>query len=273
MKNRLLQTFLLLLIFGLSLITQIGRVSASTEWNLQIINLAGTTSNYSYDQLLAMPVTNVSASLLCYGNIVTYGLWSGVSLSFLLQQSGVDSAVASIDFLAQDGYTASIPLQVATLPNVIIAYEKNGLPLFEELRLVLPDENGAVWVALITSIKMDTTIINLDQYLSSTAPGLNQIPQMESAGSSEAQQQKTIQAQPIDTVAPKNETKTAPTASPSNITLPNQNPDSQQISNPKGSAFPVIVVYGIAFGGIIASAAASFLIYNRRRTKQGTMED
>jgi DMSO/TMAO reductase YedYZ molybdopterin-dependent catalytic subunit len=273
MKNRLLQTFLLLLIFGLSLITQIGRVSASTEWNLQIINLAGTTSNYSYDQLLAMPVTNVSASLLCYGNIVTYGLWSGVSLSYLLQQAGVDSAVASIDFLAQDGYTSSIPLQVATQPNVIIAYEKNGSPLSEELRLVLPDENGAMWVALITSIKMDITVINLDQYLSSTAPGLNQIPQMKSAGPSEAQQQKPIQAQPIETVAPKNETKTAPTASPSNITLPNQNPDSQQISNPKGSAFPVIVVYGIAFVGIIASAAASFLIYNRRRTKQGTMED
>jgi DMSO/TMAO reductase YedYZ molybdopterin-dependent catalytic subunit len=273
MKNKLHLTFLLLLIFGLSIIASIGKVSASSEWNLQLTNLAGSTTNYSYDQLLAMPITNVSASLLCYGKIVTYGLWSGVSLSYLLQQAGADPAVASIDFLAQDGYTASIPLQVASLPNVIIAYEKNGSPLSEELRLVLPDENGAMWVALITSIKMDSTIINLNQYLSATAPGLNQIPQMKSVGQSETQQQKIIQTQPTATVAPKNETKTAPTPSPTNITLPNLNTNSQQISSPKTLAFPVIVVYGLAFGGIIASTVASFLIYNRRRIKQRTMED
>ena len=152
MKNKLLQTCVLLLIFGLSLTIFIGKVSANPEWNLTITNLAGATTNYSYDQLSAMPVTNVSAALLCYGSIVTYGIWSGVSLSYLLQQAGVDPTVASIDFQAQDGYAVSIPLQVATQPNVIIAYEKNGLPLTEELRLVLPDENGAMWVALITSI-------------------------------------------------------------------------------------------------------------------------
>jgi DMSO/TMAO reductase YedYZ molybdopterin-dependent catalytic subunit len=274
MKNKLLITLVLLLIFGISLILPIGKVSASTEWNLQITNLAGTTTNYSYDQLLVMPVTNVSASLLCYGKIVTYGIWSGVSLSYLLQQAGADPTVASIDFLAQDGYTASIPLQIASLLNVIIAYEKNGLPLSEVLRLVLPDENGAVWVAMITSIKMDATIINLNQYLSSTAPGLDQIPQMKSAGPSGEQQQKTIQTQPTATMAPKNETKTAPTTSSTNITVPpNQNSNVQQSSSPKGLAFPAIAVYGIAVGGIIASAAASFMIYDRRRIKQGKMED
>jgi hypothetical protein len=273
MKNKLVQTFLLLLICGLSLILPIGKVSASTEWNLQITNLTGTTTSYSYDQLLGMPMTNVSASLLCYGKIVTYGIWSGVSLSYLLQQAGADPTVASIDFLAQDGYTASIPLQIACLPNVIIAYEKNGLPLSEVLRLVLPDENGAVWVAMITSIKMDATIINLNQYLAATAPGLEQIPQMKSAGPSEAQQQTTIQTQPTTTLPPKKVTKTEPTTSPTNITLPTQNSNFQQNSSPKGSTFPVIALYGIAFTGIIASAAASFIIYNRKRIKQETMED
>jgi DMSO/TMAO reductase YedYZ molybdopterin-dependent catalytic subunit len=120
--------------------TPIGRVSASTEWNLQITNLAGTTVNYSYDQLLAMPTLNISAGLLCYGNLVTPGNWTGISLSYLLQQAGLDPAVASIDFLAKDGYAVEIPLQVAMQPGVIIAYEVDGLPLSEMLRLVLPEE-------------------------------------------------------------------------------------------------------------------------------------
>ncbi len=261
MKNKL-QTCILLLIFGLSLITSVGKVSANTEWNLTVTNLAGSATNYSLDQLLAMPVTNVSASLLCYGNIVTYGIWSGVSLSYLLQQAGVDSTVASIDFLAQDGYAVSIPLQVAAQPNVIIAYEKNGSPLTEELRLVLPDENGAMWIALITSIKMDTAIINLNQYLASTAPGTNIVPQMKSSGQSVQPQQTPVPTQP--TTLPKNEANVTPTPSPTNITLPTQNTNSL----PSSSTNTVMAIYVIAPGGIIASVALGFLIYSRRRIKQ-----
>ena len=101
MKNKLLQTCLFLTLIGLLLITPIGKVKADTTWNLQLTTIAGTTVNYSYDQLLAMPMTNVSGALYCYGNIVTFGVWGGVSLSYLLQQAGLDPAVASIDFLAK----------------------------------------------------------------------------------------------------------------------------------------------------------------------------
>jgi DMSO/TMAO reductase YedYZ molybdopterin-dependent catalytic subunit len=149
-------------LFGLLLVTPIGRVSASTEWNLKITNLAGAAVNYSYDQLLAMPISNVSAAIYCFGNPVTFGVWGGVSLSYLLQQVGVDPAVASIDFLAKDGYTASIPLQVAMQPDVIVAYELDGSPLPQTLRLVLPGENGAMWIAVITSITMDASVIDLN---------------------------------------------------------------------------------------------------------------
>jgi DMSO/TMAO reductase YedYZ molybdopterin-dependent catalytic subunit len=263
-KNKLLQTCLFLTLIGLLLITPIGKASASTEWNLKITSLAGTTVNYSYNQLLAMPMFNVSASLFCFGNLVTYGLWSGVSLSYLLEQVGVDPAVASIDFKAQDGYSASLPLQVAMLPNVIIAYEKDGSPLSEELRLVLPGENGAMWIALITSITMNAAVIDSDQYLSSTTAVQSQLPPMNSIGQSTAQQQEPAQAHP--TAAPKNETKTEPIAPPANITQPDQKTTPQQDSNPKSLGFPVMVVYGIALGAIVALVAASYLAYNRRRS-------
>jgi DMSO/TMAO reductase YedYZ molybdopterin-dependent catalytic subunit len=259
MKNKNLQTALLLLIFGLSLIASIGQASADTGRNLTVTNLDGTPTNYTYDQLMAMPIINVSAALLCYGNIVTYGVWSGVSLSYLLQQVGVDPTVASIDFVAQDGYAVSIPLQVAAQPNVIIAYGKDGTLLSEGLRLVLPNENGAMWIALITSIKMDTAMIDLNQYSSSTAPGNGAVPQMKTTGQATQPQQTPIQTQP--TAPPKKETNVTATPSPTNSVQPTQNTNVPQNS----SVNTVMAAYMIAFGGIIASVAATFLIYSRRR--------
>jgi len=117
MKKKLLQTYLFPTLFGLLVITLIGRVSASTEFNLQVADVAGNSANYSYDQLLAMPQTTVYADLYCYGKLVTNGNWGGVSLSYLLQQIGVDSTVSSINFVAADGYKISIPLTFAMRPR------------------------------------------------------------------------------------------------------------------------------------------------------------
>ena len=129
--------FLSMALLGLLLIAPVGRAQASTQWSLQITNLAGNTVNYTYDQLLAMPVTTVAAELDCEGVLVAAGNWSGVSLNHLLQQAGLDPAVAYLNFKAQDGY-ASPSISEAMNPYVIIAYELNGSPLPEVLRLVLP---------------------------------------------------------------------------------------------------------------------------------------
>ena len=177
MKKKLLQTCLFLTLFGLLLITPIGRVSASSEWNLQVTNLAGTTVNYSYDQLLAMPESNVSAAEYCYGSLVTSGNWGGVSLSYLLQQAGLDPAVASVAFQASDGYAVSIPLQEAIQSDVIIAYQLNDSPLSEGLRLVVPEENGNIWIAMITSITMSTSVVSVSQSVADERRDCRQLTQ------------------------------------------------------------------------------------------------
>ena len=184
-----------------------------------------------------MPVSNVSAALYCEGSLVTFGDWGGVSLNYLLQQAGVDPAVASIDFLAQDGYNVSIPLQIAMQSNVIIAYAENGSSLNEELRLVLPGENGGMWISLITSITMDRAKIDINQYLASTKG----LPPNNPVGQS--------------------------ATSPANITQPAQSTSPQQASNTKNLGFPDAVVYGIALGATIALVAASYLALSRKRRK------
>jgi hypothetical protein len=260
MKKKLLQTCLFLTLFGLLLITPIGRVLASTEGNLKVINLAGTTVNYTYDQLMAMPKSNVSADLNCYGAPVTSGNWSGVSLSYLLQQVGMDPAVSSIDFLAQDGYAVNIPLQVAMQPGVIIAYEVNGSPLSEGLRLVVPGANGNIWITLITSITMSTSVISVSQSAAGNGIG----PPTDSTGQSSTQQQEPVQTQPT---TPKNETSTEPVVPPANVTQPAQKASVPQSSSPEGLGFSVVVAYAIALGATVALVAVGYFIHRGRRGK------
>ena len=151
MKKKILQICLFLSLCGLILITPIVSVSADNiTWNLAVISLAGVTVNYTYDQLLAMPQSNVNATLYCYGTPLYSGEWTGVSLTYLLEQVGVDPTVLYINFLASDGYAVSLTLAEAMASNTIIAYELNGGPLDEVLRLVVPAENGAMWIDVIT---------------------------------------------------------------------------------------------------------------------------
>ena len=163
----------------------------SAQWSLQITDLTGNTVSYAYNQLLAMPVTSIASDLDCDGDLVDAGNWSGVSLSYLLQQAGLDSAVAWVNFRAQDGYAVSIPLSEALNPNVIVAYEMDGSPLPEVLRLVLPGENGSNWINKIISITMSAAMAGVGQYGStptnSTGPTSTQAsttPKPSTAGSS-----------------------------------------------------------------------------------------
>lgn len=257
MKKRLFQTCLFVTLFGLLLMTPIGRVSADTEWNLSITNIANTSVTYSYDQLLAMPETNVSASEYCYGSLVANGDWSGVSLSYLLQQAGLDSSVASVNFLAQDGYAVSLPLQVAMQSDVIIAYQLNGVPLSETLRLVVPEENGNIWIAMITSMTMSTSPI---QTATGFGPGI--APPTNRIGASSNTQNESGQQQPTPTIQ-ENGTSTEPVAPSANVTQPAQSTSMPQANSPKILGFPVVFVYGITLGATVALAAASYVAYRR----------
>ena len=263
MKKKLLQACIFFTLLGLLLITPTVKVSADTQWNLQVTNLAGTTVNYSYDQLLAMPQTNVTASLSCYDNLISNGNWGGVSLTYLLQQAGLDPSVASIDFLASDGYAVNIPMQLAMQSVVIIAYEMNGAPLPEVLRLVVPGENGNMWIDKITSINMSTAIINIDQ--SAKTPAIPIQAPSNPIGQSSTQQQELIQQQAS---TQKNGTSIEPTASPANSSQPTQKASYPQGSNLAGLGLPLVVVYGIAFGATIGLVAVGYVVFSRKRAQR-----
>jgi len=99
-----------------------------------------------------MPPTTVYSDLLCGGLFVTTGNWQGVQLSYLLQQAGADPNAAFLEFHASDGYSVVLDMFQASFPNTIIAYQLNDQNLVEVYRLVLPGQNGASWISLITEI-------------------------------------------------------------------------------------------------------------------------
>lgn len=178
MKKRLFQASLLAVIFGLMLLGSatgvLGLESASaanfasavdSEWRLLIDGSVQNTLDLTLSELEAMPKSTVYAELYCYGRLLYWGYWTGVKLGLLLEEAGLDENAELVEFHAQDGYEIELSISEATQDNVIIAYERDGEPLPETLRLVAPGANGNFWISMITQI----TIIG---------EGSNDIPEM-----------------------------------------------------------------------------------------------
>ncbi len=151
MKNKHITPILITATIGLLLLAPLGSSQADDVPNLGVTDLSVTYSEFTYAQILEMPKTIVNAPLYCDGFPVTHGDWGGVLLGYLLTQAQITPPEGgSIQFVAADGYQTAIPTNIAV--HLIIAYERNGQPLAEGLRLIVPDANGVVWIAKITHI-------------------------------------------------------------------------------------------------------------------------
>ncbi len=149
--------YILLTSLTITLILPAVSAISDKDWSLKITDFSGNSITLSYNDILFLPQTTVTAQLSCYGQPLANGEWQGVKLSDLLNIEAIDSEVTSIDFKAQDGYEVSIPITTALEPNTIVAYALDNGALNEGLRLVLPSENGNLWIAQIISISMSNS--------------------------------------------------------------------------------------------------------------------
>ena len=135
-------------------------VAIDYEWKLIVDGMVDQHLNLTLSQIVAMPETMVNADLYCFSTLVSNGNWVGVRLSVLLEESGLLDGVEYIQFVALDGYATFVDISTALHDEVIIAYELNGQSLPEILRLVIPNENGDKWIALITKITAVTVPVS-----------------------------------------------------------------------------------------------------------------
>ena len=131
--------------------------TADPQWSLVLDGLVETPLNLTLDNLRAMERTTEYVELYCvdYPTVpVEKGEWTGVRLGVLLEQAGVFPEAVKIAFYADDDYTTDLTLPTAMREDVIVAYERDGVPLDEELRLVLPGKWGYKWISRLTHIEL-----------------------------------------------------------------------------------------------------------------------
>ncbi len=231
----------------------------TSQWDLQITTLSGTTTNLTFDDLLALPKITVTSDLYCYGNIVAGGDWQGARLSDILNQAGIEPSVLSIDFRAKDGYSVSMPINMAMRQDIIGAYQLNGSPLPETLRLVVPGANGNSWISLIASISMSDS--PLDQSISTPVSLPAYVPNQSSSTSATVQpSQVETQIQPPTNTSNKNPT-TEPTMPPANVTQP---PSGQKVAGQYGSIPSVGVVYILVISAVVGLVLFIVVFWRRK---------
>ena len=258
--NKLIVIFLLLVTITLPMTIPMG-AATTNPWELWIIDRTGEKTLLNYDQLLTMPTTSVLADLYCYGALVTTGNWTGVKISDLLNSVNADTTTSSIRFTAQDGYTIAIPMETGLQSDVILAYSLDSYSISETLRLVIPEANGEMWIALVTSITVsDAGAPNIISKTVNPVLGmnLNQAPQSSSQGNQPTSQPSIKPSTPNPT----------PTLTPVATPLPTNTPTNSIISPSPQTANPIAVsneILYITIVAVIASIISTGLIVSKRK--------
>lgn len=259
MKKKHATLILIATTLVLLLLNPIGYALADNTPNLEIINLSNVSYVFSHAQLLEMPKTVEYAELYCDGALATYGNWSGVLLSYLLTQAEATSQVNSIQFIASDGYRVAIPISLAMQPQIIIAYEKDGQPLPEGLRLIIPRANGSSWIAMITTITMSSSGADDPAGVSVGLPKANNMPTQSSTTQNSLSKQQVPQPQPTT-----ENSSSIQEDNPANVTNLYQPAINPKVTN-QSLNFQTIIVYLIGFTCAISFTATAYVVLIRKR--------
>jgi DMSO/TMAO reductase YedYZ molybdopterin-dependent catalytic subunit len=132
-------------------------------WSLQVGGLAGAPYQLSLDQLRQITTTTMTVTLECISNTVggplmSTGRFTGIPLGDLVRRAQPQPGAGAIEFVAHDGYTESLPLQMAMNdPDIIVAHMLDGQPLPNAhgfpARIVFPGHygmRGPKWLERIT---------------------------------------------------------------------------------------------------------------------------
>lgn len=134
-------------------------------WRLQVDGLVATPKTWSMDELRALPTVNGPRTLACIsndveggGNLIGNQEWLATRLSTVLDAAGVAATASWILWESADGYTESLPLDIARGLDIWLAYEMGGEPLTDDhgfpLRVLIPGRFGMKQPKWLTRIQL-----------------------------------------------------------------------------------------------------------------------
>ncbi len=118
-------------------------------WSLMLAGALDIPLLLSYQDLLALPQTEISCTMACGGHqpggdMIGHARWHGVRFGEILQAVHIRPQAAYARFYAADGYVTSLPL--AKTADLLIAHHMNAAPLSPEhgfpARLIAPGRYG-----------------------------------------------------------------------------------------------------------------------------------
>jgi sulfane dehydrogenase subunit SoxC len=147
------------------------------RWCLRVEGLVERPFELDHDALTALPATEVTAVLECFGNPVEPEVptrrvgnvvWRGVRLAHLLDRAVVRPearlvCAEGLDFgtfagVHSDRYVKDVPLERALEPDVVVAWAMNGKPLSPEhgfpARLFVPGYFGTNAVKWLSGLRL-----------------------------------------------------------------------------------------------------------------------
>lgn len=152
-------------------------VIPDNEFQLRITGLVDRPITLSLDQLMARDKVEIDAGFECGGNrgtgifqgLIGNARWGGISLRDLLNEAGVkDEGIEVVFYGADQGeenvrdsdvlqsFGRSMHIEDALMPEVMLAYEMNGVPLplyhGAPLRVLVPGWYGVANVKWLTQI-------------------------------------------------------------------------------------------------------------------------
>jgi DMSO/TMAO reductase YedYZ molybdopterin-dependent catalytic subunit len=110
----------------------------ATTWTLPVRGEVDNPLELTFDSMQRdFEVVEDYSVLTCISNevggpLVGHSAWRGVRLADVLEAAGLRSEAIDVVFRAADGYTDSIPVEVALDPAVLLAIAQNGEPLTQD---------------------------------------------------------------------------------------------------------------------------------------------
>lgn len=126
-------------------VLQYGSVPAfdPVRWDFRISGLVEQPARLTWEEFNHLPKSTVTSDFHCVTRWSRLdNRWKGVLFSEVLERADRKPGAEFVLVLAEEGYTANVPLQDLLRPNVLFAFKHDGEPLSPEhggpLRLVVP---------------------------------------------------------------------------------------------------------------------------------------